>query len=1793
MTSDNHGGDFDGGDPVKGVLDATFNISGDYDDQVGAGIEGAIVQHIRNGEAISQGIVAEDGSFDFETTVPTGLQEIYGPDFDMLKLAGSNPVGHNGTKLKVMMPEDGTLNLHDINGNLVSKIDLDGHKEYLFSWGGQNLPPGLYIAKVVDKDGNHDEIKLSLLNSNGQNLEQISDSYLVPGNFKNMMLDTDTLRFLRPNTATTLDYAFSHDKVDVDVGAVEGNVGPEKLQELGIHYVNVSTNLSVELNDFFRNDELSEFSTTNSSIYFLGSSLIYDSPTTEDTIVATITARDITDPSLDEQSSEITIITQEGSANQAPVAVDDEAIGDEDQDLDISVLLNDYDPDGNLAPETLNTSGLLEPQHGTITNINLETGVISYTPDANWFGTDTFEYSISDTEGLSDIGLVTTTILSVNDAPNAINDNANTPFETSVTVPVYTNDTDIDGSVVPSTVSTNGVLQPSNGTVSVDGNGNITYTPDNGFSGQDIFEYEIWDDGTPSLSDIAQVTIQVASQTNSPPVAVDDNAEVDEDDEVTIDVLANDSDPDGNLDPTSVETGNGLLEPSNGIISYINPSTGAITYIPNADFSGEDSFEYKVFDDEGLFDVGLVSVTVDEINDAPVAVDDNASTPYETAVVINVPSNDYDNDGNVDPTSVSTNGLLQASNGSISINSTTGEITYTPDNGFSGDDSFEYEISDDGSPILWDTAYVNVSVAAPGNSPPIAVDDTGNVDEDNNTTIDVLANDTDPDGNLDPTSVDTTGLLQPQHGSITYIDPATGHMTYEPDANFFGTDAFEYRVYDLEGLSDVGLVDVTVNSVNDAPVANDDNANTNEDTPVSIAVYTNDTDIDGNVVPSTVSTAGLLQPSNGITSVDGNGNITYTPNANWNGTDTFEYKIWDDGTPSLSDIALVTVNVNPVNDAPYEVTPILTQTINEDGSWVYTVRPTNVDDVDSPTLSYTLDNIVNATYSVNGDEITITPNADWYGTISNIVINASDGEYTTPLTGYDLVVVSVNDNPIAVNDSDSTNEDNSTIIDVLANDYDIDGTIDPTSVTNSGLQGPSHGSININGTTGAITYTPDADWFGTDNFEYQVFDNEGAISNIATVAVIVASVNDAPVAVDDNANTNEDNSTVIDVLANDYDIDGTIDPTSVTNSGLLAPSHGNININGTTGAITYTPDADWFGTDNFEYKVFDNEGLYDIANVTVTVNSVNDAPIAVDDSETTAYETPVSIDVLVNDYDIDGSIDPTSVENTGLLQASHGSISINGTTGAITYTPDNGYSGADSFEYKVFDDGTPALYDIALVNVTVNASTNQAPDAVDDNANTNEDNDVIIDVLANDSDPDGNLDPTSVENTGLLQPSNGTITNINGSTGHMTYEPDADWFGTDNFEYKVFDDEGLYDIANVTVTVASVNDAPIAVDDSETTPYETPVSIDVLANDSDPDGNLVPSSVTNSGLLAPSNGNISINSSTGAITYTPDNGYSGTDNFEYKVSDDGTPTLWDTAMVDVTVGASTTTQVTFYFKDAALDTDVTGETCTLYYTKAGWTQDSTKVSTTGQVTINMEVGDTYEIDGEHTGDWETSAGLNSIYTALERPGDIEAFEQRALDDQSSPMIVSSGEDTIFLYKLDDSFPMVDMRDYASYLNGIQEGIRKFSTSDITAPFWVDLSNGGQSLNTAQTEWYNDIKTDLASVPHVYLTLPLEQSATTPSVPHNRISINATNPPTPSNYTTFNGNHEIQVAVSLFNSNGFSEYDFKQEFFEALGDLNDVGGSPNILDGSSSNYTLNTTGRNIFSVMYLFKPGTKF
>lgn len=503
------------------------------------------------------------------------------------------------------------------------------------------------------------------------------------------------------------------------------------------------------------------------------------------------------------------------------------------------------------------------------------------------------------------------------------------------------------------------------------------------------------------------------------------------------------------------------------------------------------------------------------------------------------------------------------------------------------------------------------------------------------------------------------------------------------------------------GISDSTSLNFTV--ANSAPVAGNDVSSTNEDTAVDIEVLDNDTDSDNslNVASVMIGTA----PSNGSASINTvNGVITYTPNADFEGTDTFTYTV-EDVLSKASNIATVTVTVNPVNDAPVANNDAVTT--NEDTlvSINVAANDSDVDAGDSPdTRTLAIDTApTHGTAAINNGVIDYTPAADYEGT-DTFTYTIEDGNgVTSNVATVTVTVVGVNDVPVAAADSASVDEDDSVEINVLTNDSDIDGTVEATTVAivNDG----AHGAAVVNATTGAITYTPDADYNGTDTFTYQVDDNLGGTSNAATVTVTVNGINDAPVAADDTVIAlQEDTPHNINVLGNDSDVDGTVNVASV--EILSAPSHGATSVNATTGMVTYTPGENYFGSDSFSYRVMDDLGeLSNEATVTLTIDSVNDLPTAADDAAVTDEDTAVLVSLLDNDSDIDGTVDTTTV--TVISAASNGSVDNHG-DGTVTYTPSADFNGSDSFGYTVRDNegGESAM---ATVSITV-SPINDAPE---------------------------------------------------------------------------------------------------------------------------------------------------------------------------------------------------------------------------------------------------------------------------------------------------------------------------------------------------------------------------------------------------------------------------------------------------------------------------------------------------
>ena len=273
----------------------------------------------------------------------------------------------------------------------------------------------------------------------------------------------------------------------------------------------------------------------------------------------------------------------------------------------------------------------------------------------------------------------------VNHAPDAVDDAATTQTATPVTIDVLANDSDPDGDALRISL----VGPGAHGSVSTDG-ARVTYTPNPGFIGTDVFTYTANDSW--GGSDSAQVTVRV----NARPLAQNDAAETHEDQPISIEVLANDRDPDGDALTVSA-----VGQPAHG--SATIEADGGISYVPNANFHGSDSFTYTIDDGNGGSAVGTVTVTVHAVNDAPTAVPDSVTTQKNKTVRVAVLANDSDGDGDA----LTVYSVSRAANGTVSIRHD-GTVQYRPKSNFTGTDSFTYTISDGNGGAA--TATVTVTV---------------------------------------------------------------------------------------------------------------------------------------------------------------------------------------------------------------------------------------------------------------------------------------------------------------------------------------------------------------------------------------------------------------------------------------------------------------------------------------------------------------------------------------------------------------------------------------------------------------------------------------------------------------------------------------------------------------------------------------------------------------------------------------------------------------------------------------------------------------------------------------------------------------------------------------------------------------------------------------------------------------------------------------------------------------------------------------------------------------------------
>ncbi|HCE2109159.1 TPA: tandem-95 repeat protein, partial [Vibrio parahaemolyticus] len=907
--------------------------------------------------------------------------------------------------------------------------------------------------------------------------------------------------------------------------------------------------------------------------------------------------------------------------------------------------------------DTLSVENLIiDKGNGTL--VDNGDGTWTFTPQIDDDTEVSFTFDIIDDEDLVVSGSANLDILPINDAPNAENDVITTEEDTAVTIDVLVNDSDVEGDVL----SIQSASVPSEqGSVDIV-DGKLVFTPAENFNGEATITYIVTDG---DLTDEAKVTVTV-TPVNDSPVAVDDTVSTQEDTVVTIDVLPNDSDVDG--DKLSIQSAS--VPEAQGKVEIVE---GKLVFTPAENFNGDAEITYTVTDGQ-LTDEAKVTVTVNPVNDAPIIKVDAVESITEDAVntdTVVATLTVRDTDTPEDQLTVS---LENNSNGYFVLVGDEVKLTQAGVDAVNNDElnlkdlAISASVSDGVNPTASDSDSLVVN----------RVNDAPTVE--NAIADQVLSED------FDAYTIDLNEVFKDSDSALNFsvsgnnsiqISIVNGVATITPTADWNGKETITFTATDPSGESISQTVNFTV-----APVADivADKATVVEDTPTIIKVLGNDTfEGDGKVVSLDTNNG----PANGTVSVNPDGSVTYTPNDNYYGADSFTYIVTSGG---VSESTTVSVDVTPVNDAP--VAKDDTAITDEDTPVTIDVLP-NDTDIDGDKLSIQSASVPETQGKVEivDGKLVFTPAENFHGD-AEITYTITDGALTDQAT-VNVTVNAVNDTPVVESSiADQTLAEDFTpyTIDLNTAFSDVDNVDGELTFSVSG-----NSNIQVAIVNGIATFTPTADWNGSEVLTFTATDPSGE-SISQTVNFTVAPVADI---VADKTTVVEDTPTIIKVLGNDT-FEGDDKVVSLdTNNG---PANGTVSVN-PDGSVTYSPNDNYHGADSFTYIVTSG-GVSESTTVNVDVTPVNDVPVAKDDTATTQEDTAVTIDVLPNDTDIDGDtlrIDSASVPSD------QGTVEI--VDGKLVFTPAENFNGNAEITYTVTDG---QLTDEAKVTVTVNP-VNDAP----------------------------------------------------------------------------------------------------------------------------------------------------------------------------------------------------------------------------------------------------------------------------------------------------------------------------------------------------------------------------------------------------------------------------------------------------------------------------------------------------
>ncbi len=688
------------------------------------------------------------------------------------------------------------------------------------------------------------------------------------------------------------------------------------------------------------------------------------------------------------------------------------------------------------------------------------------------------------------------------------------------------------------------------------------------------------------------------------------------------------------------------------------------------------------------------------------------------------------------------------------------------------------------------------------------VDDFAVTDEEDPVTFSVTDND-----NVflpQPNTVDLNTSIPGRQTSITtnegtYTANNSGDVTFNPENDFFGSSAIQYSMnYGFFGLTvGTAMIRVTVNGINDRPVTEDDvDITTDEDVSIVINVLSNDSDPDDGINPATIE---ITDPQGGTFIANSAGEVTFTPTPEFSGRAEARYTVRD-FAGERSNRSDIEVRVNAVNDPPVAVDD---KAITDEGQSIVIRILDNDYDVDGSIVpsSVLITNVNGGSFNVsNNGQVTFTPAPGYSQATANYTVQDDDGLGSKSAT-ITVTINILNDLPIATNDVASMSEDGSPLfITVLANDRDPDGTLNPATVV---VTNPVNGTFAAS-SSGIVTYTPTANFYGVASAKYTVKDNEGGISNEATITVTVNAVNDLPLfdpiadqRVLKNAGTKT--VTITGITAGPLETE-TLTFKATSGSPGLVPNP-TITYNGTasTATLTYKPQPNQSGTAVITVEVTDQGGgkfkrTFEIDVIEVEFTSVP-ITIAVPGQ---LYEYSIKITPVPETLTIVATQKPAW---TTLVASGKNEAKLRGTppgnaplNNPVTLQLKDGSAVLDQQQFTIALNRAPTVSSFGLVTKEDSTKAFQAEDF--ENAFNDPDNQALSQVMFTKVPRHGKL---KLGNTELVNGAKVAITSI----ANVTYNPNPNENGRDTLYWKGSDGYVFSNEAYVHFVIQPANDLPV------------------------------------------------------------------------------------------------------------------------------------------------------------------------------------------------------------------------------------------------------------------------------------------------------------------------------------------------------------------------------------------------